>query len=284
VPNLVVMGVGADGAIDIFNSHGDTHCVVDVFGYYGASGGTRFQPLRPARLFDTRDGTGVRAGKIRDRTPVDIQVAGRAGVPTSGAGAVVLNLAITEPETRGYMRATPKGASVRETANVNFFPGDTVPNLVICKIGDGGKITLDGRGTGSHVVGDVFGYFSSTGGRLRAMPPSRVLDTREGIGAEAGQIGPERQIQLAVTGANGIPEGATAVVLNVAATNVLERSFISVWPFGEDHPGTANLNLEPGRTIANLVICRVGDEGSLSIANLRANCDVIADAFGYFVD
>ena len=33
VPNLVVMGVGADGCIEVFNSHGYAHCLVDVFGY-----------------------------------------------------------------------------------------------------------------------------------------------------------------------------------------------------------------------------------------------------------
>ncbi len=284
VPNLVVMGVGNDGAVEVFNSHGDTHLVVDVFGYYAESSGARFQALQPARLFDTRDGRGVRAGKLRDLTPVDVQVAGRAGVPSSGATAVVMNVAVTDAESRGFVRVTPKGADARETANVNFFAGDTVPNLVICKIGDGGKITIDGRGSGMNVIGDVFGYFGSTGERLRAMPPSRVLDTREGIGADQGQIGPERDVQLVMAGRNGIPEGATAVVLNVAATNVTERSFISVYPFGEDHPGTANLNLEPGRTIANLVICRLGEQGSLTISNIRASCDVVADAFGYFVE
>lgn len=283
VPNLVVMGVGADGAIEVFNSHGETHLVVDVFGYYSETGGTRFQALQPARLFDTRTGDGVRAGKLLDSTPVNVQVAGRAGVPSSGATAVVMNVAVTDADSRGFVRVTPRGAAARETANVNFFAGDTVPNLVICKIGDNGQVTLDGR-SNAHVIGDVFGYFGSSGERLRAMPPSRVLDTREGIGADVAPVGPDNEVQLVMAGRNGIPEGATAVVLNVAATNVDERSFISVYPYGEDHPGTANLNLEPGRTIANLVICRLGNEGSLTISNLRANCDVIADAFGYFVE
>ncbi len=283
VPNLVVMGVGADGAIEVFNSHGETHLVVDVFGYYSEGSGTRFQALQPERLFDTRNGDGVRAGKLLDGTPVNVQVAGRAGVPSSGATAVVMNVAVTDADSRGFVRVTPKGAAARETANVNFFAGDTVPNLVICKIGDDGQVTLDGR-SNAHVIGDVFGYFGSSGERLRAMPPSRVLDTRNGIGADIGVVGPDREVQLVMAGRNGIPEGATAVVLNVAATNVNERSFISVYPFGDDHPGTANLNLEPGRTIANLVICRLGDQGSLTISNLRADCDVIADAFGYFIE
>ncbi len=284
VPNLVVMGVGSDGTIEVYNSHGETHCVVDVFGYATIGGGDRFVPVQPARLFDTRDGTGVRAGKILDRVPVDIEVAGHAGVPASGATAVVMNLAVTEPESRGYLRVTPKGAAVRETANVNFFPGDTVPNLVICKLGDGGQITIDGRGDGSHAVGDVFGWFGVDGDRLQILPPSRVLDTRDGTGAPAGQIGPSRGLTLELAGRAGIPDDATAVVLNVAATNVAARSYVSVFPAGEAHPGTANLNVVPDRNIANLVICRLGDGGGLRISNRLAQCDVVADVFGYFVD
>ena len=285
VPNLAVLGVGSDGTVDVYNSHGETHCVIDVFGYYRDGAGARFRAKQPRRLFDTRTGKGLtRAGKLRDAQQLDVQVAGKAGVPATGATAIVLNLAVTDTESRGYLRATPKGAAARETANVNFFPGDTVPNLVICKLGKGGKITLDGRGTGMHVVGDVFGFFGEHGQRLRATPPRRVLDTRIGTGADVGPIGPNRQVDIGLSGRNGIPESATAVVLNVAATNVAQRSYVSVWPYGQDHPGTANLNLEPGRTIANLVICQLGEGGALSIANIRANCDVVADVFGYFVD
>jgi hypothetical protein len=72
--------------------------------------------------------------------------------------------------------------------------------------------------------------------------------------------------------------------MNVAATRVEGASYVSVWPAGEDDPGTSNLNLAPGQTIANLVICRLGEEGAVVIANPIANCDVIADVLGYFVD
>ena len=34
VANAVVMGVGTDGHIDLLNSLGNTHAVVDVLGYF----------------------------------------------------------------------------------------------------------------------------------------------------------------------------------------------------------------------------------------------------------
>ena len=40
---------------------GTTHAIVDVVGWFGANegtAGTGFNPLPPARILDTRDGTG----------------------------------------------------------------------------------------------------------------------------------------------------------------------------------------------------------------------------------
>jgi len=283
VPNLVVMGVGSDGSIEVFNSSGTAHCLVDVFGYFSAATGDRFTPLSPARLFDTRDGTGIRVGKVPDNTPIDVQVTGRAGVPEFGASAVVMNLTVTEPESGGWMRCTPTGQAAATTSNVNFGARDVVPNLVICKIGDGGWITIDGRGTGAHVVGDVFGYFGADGRRLRTLPPARLLDTREGVGASRHAVGAE-SIRLVVGGQAQVPAGADAVVLNVTATNVSGPSFVTVWPDGESQPGTSNLNVTTGRTIANLVICRLGEGGALRLASPIAACDLVADVMGYFAD
>lgn len=282
VPNLVVMGVGDDGCVEVYNSHGSTHCVVDVFGYFSGTAGDRFVPVSPSRLFDTRDGTGVRPGKLVPSTPVEIQVAGLAGVPPTGATAVVMNLTATQPEAPGWLRLAPTGVTPELTSNVNFDPWDTVPNLAICKLGDGGRVCLDSP-VSTHALGDVFGYFTGSGERLRPMAPARLLDTRLGVGAPVGRVGPGAALQLVVRGQHGIPAGATAVVLNVTATNVGGASHVAVWPDGEAAPPTSNLNVFPGQTIANLVICRIGAGGALSMASPHAHCDLIADALGYFL-
>ncbi len=282
VPNLVVMGIGEDGGIDVFNSHGETHCLVDVFGYFVAGAGEGFVPVDPSRLFDSRKGVGIRSGKLGHLDPVDVQVAGKSGVPSSGATAVVMNLTVAEADAAGFLRVSPTGQKRSATSNVNFFAGDTVPNLVICKLGAGGKITVDGAGSGKHVIGDVFGYFTSNGNRLIATPPRRILDSRLGVGAPKAPVTPAGPITLKLTGSGAVPNGATAVVLNVTATNVAAPSFLTVFPAGGKQPSTSNLNLKPGQTIANLVICRLGKEGALTFANPKAGCDVLADVMGYF--
>ena len=287
VPNLVVIGVGSAGTIDVFNSHGSTHCLVDVFGYFttDTAAADRFVPLTPARLFDTRTGDGVAAGKLGHLSPVEIEVAGHAGVPPD-ATAVVLNLTVTEPEAAGYLRLTPAGEPTAPTSNVNFAADDTVPNLVIVRLGAGGRVALDGAGHGKHAVGDVFGYFGGAsagdGSRLRAIAPQRLLDTRDGTGAAQARIGGDATVTVQIAGRGGVPGDARAVVLNVAATNVDAASFVTVWPAGEAMPGTSNLNLLPGQTLANLVVCRLGADGSVTFANRRSGCDVLADVLAYF--
>ena len=283
VPNLVVMGVGADGTIEVFNAYGNAHCLVDVFGYYTAGSGERFTSVPPARLFDTRTGEGVRPGKVPHATVVPVQVAGQKGIPASGATAVVMNLTVTETESPGWMRATPSGQAAATTSNLNFFGGDTVPNLAICKIGADGQITIDGYGNGAHVIGDVFGYFGSSGALMRTVAPKRMLDTRDGLGAAKAQVG-EDPITLSIGGLSIFPRNARAVILNVTATNVSGPTFVTVWPDGEDIPATSNLNTFAGHTVANLVICRLGSTGSLQFASPPAKCDLIADVLGYFVD
>ena len=49
-------------------------------------------------------------------------------------------------------------------------------------------------------------------------------------------------------------------------------------------PGTCNLNVATGRTIANLVICRLGDGGALKLASPIAAYELVADVMGYFAD
>lgn len=285
VPNLVIAKVGSNGNIDVFNSHGNTHCVVDVFGYTDGAeaSGSNFHPLVPERLFDSREGLGLPKVRVAADSTVQIDVAGHAGVPSSGATAVVLNLTCVAPNRDGHLTVSPTGRGSTGTSNVNFGPGETVPNLVICELGDGGRLDIDSAFASTELVGDVFGYFGADGDRLIPITPARLLDTREGLGAPKRQSSADEAIELVVTGVGGVPSNASAVALNVTATNVAGPSHVSVWPTGESEPSTSSLNIVGGDTRANMVICQVGDRASVSLGSRVANADLVADVMGYFV-
>ena len=284
-PNLVVMGLGAGGTIDVHNSVGETNCIVDVFGYFDAVGGDRLHPLEPSRLLDTRSGVGIdAAGRVGRGQRVDLQVTGQGGVPSSGVSAVVLNVTVDQPASDGFLSVGPGGEAIPETSNLNFVAGLTVPNLVVCKVGDGGMVSFSAECDAVHLIADVFGYFGSDGAKVRTVRPERLLDTRSGTGAPQQPVGSGNPVTLQVTGRGGVPSTATAVVLNVTATQVTATSFVTVWPTGTPMSDTSNLNMTAGGTSANLVITKLGAGGTVDIANAFGEAHLIADVTGYFVD
>src|ERR1700716_2353016 len=87
-------------------------------------GGT-YHPLQPARILDTRSGAPLGAGGLRP-----VQVTGQGGVPTTGVAAVVMNLTVTSTTAPSYLTVFPAGGTQPLASNINWVPGQTVPNLV----------------------------------------------------------------------------------------------------------------------------------------------------------
>ena len=115
------------------------------------------------------------------------------------------------------------------------------------------------------------------------VPPTRILDTREGIGAPKAKLGPGGRIDLQIAGVAGVPDaGVSAVVLNVTATGSTQAGFVSVYPSGTRQPVVSNLNLETvGQTAANLVTVKVGDNGRVTLFS-SGGTDLVADVAGYY--
>ncbi len=117
-----------------------------------------------------------------------------------------------------------------------------------------------------------------------AQDPVRILDTREGLGSPKAQIGPGGTLDLVVAGTNGVPVGATAVVLNVTATRTRAATDIRVYPTPADSsfPDVSNVNAATGGTVANLVTVPVGRGGAVRMRSSGGPVDLIADLQGYF--
>lgn len=91
---------------------------------------------------------------------VGLAVTGRGGVPASGVSAVVLNVTVTEPTAGGFLTAWPAGEARPLASNLNFSPGQTVPNLVVVKVGVGGVVNLFNSSASTHMVADVAGWYA----------------------------------------------------------------------------------------------------------------------------
>lgn len=259
-------------------------------GGYGAPTGTcgPYVPLTPARVLDTRNGTGGVTGPIGSNGQFTVSIAGAHGVPLTGASAVVLNVTVTAPTASSYLTVWPAGQSRPLASNLNFVAGETVANLVEVQLGSGGAVSFYNHSGDVQVVADLEGYVSTTAtgsaGLFNPVSGTRILDTRNGTGGITGPVGPNETIKVKVTGVGGIPaSGVGAVVFNLTVTQPTAPGYVTAYPDGVAKPGTSNVNFSAGQTIANRVEVPVTD-GYVDLYNYTGNVQLVVDVSGYFTN
>ncbi|CAN5491974.1 hypothetical protein BH10ACT2_BH10ACT2_13220 [soil metagenome] len=284
VPNLAVIRLGATGDVSFFNKNGNVQLLADIVGYFRDGTTIGLEPLVPDRLLDTRSGTGGFNAKIGAGQSIDLQVANRSGVVASPA-AVALNVTATNATVTSFLTVWPTGDVRPNASSVNMLAGQTVPNMVLARVGSNGKVSIYNSAGATDVIVDVLGCFSAEAtGRYVALAPSRVLDTRSGLGAPLAQV-VQTPVTVTLLGRSGVPSnGVSGVMLNVTAVTPSLNTFITVYPGGTARPNASNLNVQGGRTRANMVLARVGANGTVVMSNERGAVDLVADVVGYFTD
>lgn len=287
IPNAVTTKIGVGGKISFYNAYGSVDVVADVVGYFdnGVGPGDLFNGITPARMVDSRVGTGM-PGALGPGATSDVLFAGVGTVPAA-ATAVVMNVTVTGGTQASYLQTYPTGAAQPVTANLLFGAGQTVPNLVVVGLGTGvgnaGKVRFYNQQGTVHVIADVVGYFSAAGGnKFHSLPPKRFIDSRDGTGGYATQWPSNTSRQVTVAGVSGISALANGIIMNTTVTAPSLASFLTVYPDLVANPGTANLLFGSGQTVPNLVFTKLGTNGKIQIYNQQGSVDVIADAAGYF--
>jgi hypothetical protein len=141
----------------------------------------------------------------------------------------------------------------------------------------------------TQVLADLEGWYANDfaarpGARYTEMTPSRILDTRDGTGVagqHAGPLGIGEVTKLQITGANGVPDDAVAVTMNVTVTEANGPGYVTVYPCGRPRPLVSNVNFVHGVDVANLVTVRIGDGGQVCFFASEST-QVVADIQGYF--
>jgi len=253
--------------------------------------------LTPARLADTRstaaehsvDGRLQGTGALAPGQTLTVPVLGRAGIPTTGVGSVILNLTVTAPTASSFLTVYPTGQTRPWTSSINFNAKQTIANTVVAQVGSDGSISVFNSDGSTQVIVDVTGWLSSPGG-VNAVTPARLADTRssdsqhtvDGQVQGVGALGAGETLRVPVLGRAGIPSaGVGAVVLNVTATAPTASSYLTVYPTGQARPWTSNVNFVAKQTIANTVIVPVGADGSITVYNSDGSTQVIVDISGW---
>jgi Tol biopolymer transport system component len=261
---------------------------------------SRFRPVTPVRILDTREGIGAPKAKVQAKTPLVLPVRGvmtAAGPVPGDATAVILNVTVTGCTAATDVRVYPADAATLPGAsNLNAGPGSTVPNLVTATLSADGKIALLSSGGTVDLIADLAGWYTPTSGDsgFASLDPRRILDTRSGVGAPTGRVQAATPVDLQVTGSlptsDGdtvvVPPDATAVVLNVTATSASTGTDVRIYPTPADtstaRPLVSNLNLRAGETTPNLVTVAVGSGGQVRLANAAGQVHLLADLAGYY--
>lgn len=249
-----------------------------------------YTALDPERVLDTRTGLG-RDGVVSPLGPggtLEVQIAGRAGVPASGVDSVVVNATAAAPTEQSYLTVWPSATTMPEVSNLNYGRGATRANLVTVALGAGGRISLFNETGSVHVILDVVGFYSSwdgtAGARFLPVEPTRLLDTRSGLGAvPASPVAGGSTLAFDTLQTISQKSNIAAVALNITAVGATASSFVTVWPSDVGQPNASNLNFVAGSTVPNLAIVRVPPSGVINIFNESGAVHLLADVVGYYV-
>lgn len=279
-PNQVVVPLGADGAVELYNNAGSTHLIVDVQGFYSTADGLRggeYHPVRPQRVADTR------------RTPPALGPGEEVWVPVAADGvdtervvAVEVNLTVTAPTAAGHLTAWPGDLDAPQVSNVNFARGQTVANHAVVPVtvdeeGEPG-IALRNSAGRTHVIIDVMGWYdeglTEDGLRFAATRPDRVADTRR----SAGRLGPGQSL---VVPRRAVPPAAAHVV-NVTATAGAGGGHLTVWSGQGSRPATSTVNFGRAEDAPNLATVVPDARGRFAVTAGTSPVHVVVDHLGFF--
>jgi hypothetical protein len=287
----VTVPIGNNGRVRLRNSAGSVHLLADLAGYYAPTATSTFSPADPVRILDTRSQVGTtRTTRVGPAEFVDLAVTGGSSPVPSGASAVALTVtavgATAATDVRVY--PTPAGTSSPPVvSNINVRPGAAVPNVVIVKLGQDGRVRLRNESGAVHLLADVAGWYdaSSSGALFRPVNPSRILDTRSRLGTSASApttVGPGENVALRVGGLAQVPSLARAAVLNVTGVGATTGTDIRVYPAtASTAPEVSNLNLAAGQTAADLVVVKLGNR-AVRLRNTAGQVALLADVSGWF--
>lgn len=286
--HFVTTAVDEQGRAALTVSGGRTHALVDVRGYYStiAGGETRGRYV-PAgargRIADTRSGTGTSAGAMGEGEQ-------RTFRHPHGARGQVAMLAVVTAVPRGTGARSGHltvGDATSTTSDVNAYGDRAVGNTVLVPMRPDGTYTVYSARAGYDVVVDeLVAYLGgseaySTPRRYRPHPPTRVLDTRTGLGARRGAIG-GTAVSVPVAGVAGVPRSVREVLLTVTAVPTGARAGYVRLPAPHspvDQEVTA-VNFPTGVVTSNTVWTVLDSEGRARVRVGAGTSHVLLDVVG----
>lgn len=230
-----------------------------------------FDPLvAPARVVDTRDGTGGSRLGAGAQLTVDLS----ALVP-AGATAAAVNLTVDAASAGGYLTAWDCQGPAPTVSALNHPARSPRAAHAVVTLHDGRFCVTTKAAT--DVIVDVFGSYGA-GGALRFNPatPTRLLDTRD---RSTTPLVPGTVTEVTVPAVAGVTPAAA--VFNLTAVGALNPGYVSAYPCGGTTPRVSAVNVDSAAPRANLVQVTVGAGGKVCLLNQTA-MHLVVDLAGVY--
>lgn len=292
ITNQLTVPVGSDGKIQVYNSSGNTHAVLDVAGYVSTKDGARgarYQAVAASRIFDSRNGIGGQKGILPAGKEIAVKATDMNGVPPVGVKAVVVTVTAVSPVATGTFIVWPSDVARPGVASLNFSAGQSISNQLTVPIGADGKVKLyNSSGGNVHVVFDIAGYYTNpeTGyektqnGRIVTVAPTRRFDSR----TDKSPIGSGSTLRGHYVSPNTANVGRfSGVIVNVSAVAPTSNGTFVLWPFGDTKPAVASVNFVANQGITNQLVIpqKEGYEGINIASTSSVPTNYVIDVVGY---
>ncbi|MGH9125213.1 MAG: hypothetical protein ACRDZ8_10875 [Acidimicrobiales bacterium] len=302
---LTMVGAGTAGAATVGASHAGAKSALGTQATAAVSGaGSDYFPVTPVRICDTRaESAGVSANQCDAQGAAPLGPGGVANVTVIGtfgtamvpadATAVVLHVTATDTTGVSYFTVWPTFTPQPVASSLNWNPDENISNTIQAAVGQTGQVSVYNNQGSADLVIDLEGYYEvATGGLVNTVAPVRVCDTRKSKtipanqcnnnGTKAGTMQPNSMMSVSVASGFGVPMGATAVVVNVTATNTTsDGGYLTVWADGTTRPFASDLNWAAGQEIADRVITPISSAGVFDVYNAVGTTNVVIDLDGY---
>ena len=174
LPNRVIVPLGPEQDVCVYNSLGSINFILDVNGWFGtgaeSSQGAYFFAMIPTRICDTRSAASVgystecsgetlSAGGI-----LTVPVAGVDGVPSSATTppvAIIANVTAVAGSSYTYFTLYPSDVTRPLASDLNVNASQNCPNLVIVQLSSTGSVDLYNSLGSINAILDVAGWFQT---------------------------------------------------------------------------------------------------------------------------
>ncbi len=284
--NAAIVPAGTSGAVSVFVT--DTSDVIlDIDGYFQASGAYEFYPLTPCRVVDTRStstltgGLGPPSFGTNEARPLPILSSTCFQHLPNQPLAYSFNVTVAPyppGQSLNYLTIWPTGEQQPYVSTLNNGTAGIVANAAIVPAAANGDVSVYTYNS-TDVIIDTNGYFAAPGTGYSFYPtaPCRAYDSRN----NGGQSFTGTRTVNIVGSPCAPPSNAKAYVFNATVVPSPTLPYLTLWAHGQTMPVVSTLNAYDGFITSNMAIVPNTD-GSTDALAAQGYTQLILDISGYF--